>query len=95
MSFTKSPPSFWGYTLETAAKLLNMTPSKTVPQTPYEIWYGKPASYKYLRAWGSPAYIKRLVDIREKLWDITSMIRPSKYFYLKEHSVLGKRFSCG
>ncbi|KAL0455909.1 UNVERIFIED_CONTAM: Retrovirus-related Pol polyprotein from transposon TNT 1-94 [Sesamum latifolium] len=28
---------------------------------PYEIWHGKPASYKYLRVWGSPAYVKRLV----------------------------------
>ncbi|KAL0411478.1 UNVERIFIED_CONTAM: hypothetical protein Slati_3737500 [Sesamum latifolium] len=37
MSFTKFPPSFWGYALETAAKLLNIGPSKTVPQTPYEI----------------------------------------------------------
>ncbi|KAL0411176.1 UNVERIFIED_CONTAM: hypothetical protein Slati_3707300 [Sesamum latifolium] len=41
-------PSFWGYALETAAKLLNIAPSKSVPQTPYEIWHGKPASYKYL-----------------------------------------------
>ncbi|KAL0411261.1 UNVERIFIED_CONTAM: Retrovirus-related Pol polyprotein from transposon RE2 [Sesamum latifolium] len=31
------PPSFWGYALETAAKLLNIAPSKSVPQTPYEI----------------------------------------------------------
>ncbi|KAL0462558.1 UNVERIFIED_CONTAM: hypothetical protein Slati_0143400 [Sesamum latifolium] len=30
--------------------------------TPYEIWHGKPASYKYLRVWGSPAYVKRLVE---------------------------------
>ncbi|KAL0411310.1 UNVERIFIED_CONTAM: Retrovirus-related Pol polyprotein from transposon RE2 [Sesamum latifolium] len=30
-------------------------------QTPYQIWHGKPASYKYLRVWGSPAYVKRLV----------------------------------
>ncbi|KAL0401708.1 UNVERIFIED_CONTAM: hypothetical protein Slati_4200700 [Sesamum latifolium] len=59
MSFTKLPPSFWGYALETA-KLLNIAPSKSVPQTPYEIWHGKPA-YKYLRVWGSPAYVKRLV----------------------------------
>ncbi|KAL0411561.1 UNVERIFIED_CONTAM: Retrovirus-related Pol polyprotein from transposon RE2 [Sesamum latifolium] len=29
--------------------------------TPYEICHGKPASYKYLRVWGSPAYVKRLV----------------------------------
>ncbi|KAL0440181.1 UNVERIFIED_CONTAM: hypothetical protein Slati_2501100 [Sesamum latifolium] len=61
MSFTELPPSFWGYTLETAAKLLNIAPSKSVPQTPYEIWHGKPASYMYLRVWDSPAYVKRLV----------------------------------
>ncbi|KAL0298002.1 UNVERIFIED_CONTAM: Retrovirus-related Pol polyprotein from transposon RE2 [Sesamum calycinum] len=30
MSFTKLPPSFWGYSLETAAKLLNMAPSNMV-----------------------------------------------------------------
>ncbi|KAL0439755.1 UNVERIFIED_CONTAM: hypothetical protein Slati_2458500 [Sesamum latifolium] len=44
-SFTELPPSFWGYALKTAAKLLNITPSKSVLQTPYEIWHGKPASY--------------------------------------------------
>ncbi|KAL0400223.1 UNVERIFIED_CONTAM: Transposon Ty1-BL Gag-Pol polyprotein [Sesamum radiatum] len=49
MSFMELAPSFWGYELETAAKLLNIAPSKTVPQTPYEIWHGKPASYKHLR----------------------------------------------
>ncbi|KAL0455210.1 UNVERIFIED_CONTAM: hypothetical protein Slati_0860200 [Sesamum latifolium] len=53
------------------AKLLNIAPSKSVPQTPYEIWHGKPASYKYLRVWGSPAYVKRLVgdklDSRSRL----------------------------
>ncbi|KAL0453754.1 UNVERIFIED_CONTAM: hypothetical protein Slati_1353500 [Sesamum latifolium] len=46
MSFTELPPSFWGYALEMAAKLLNIAPSKSVPQTPYETWHGKPASYK-------------------------------------------------
>ncbi|KAK4383724.1 hypothetical protein Sango_2750700 [Sesamum angolense] len=35
------------HTLEMAAKLLNMAPSKTIFQTPYQIWHGKPASYKY------------------------------------------------
>ncbi|KAL0402010.1 UNVERIFIED_CONTAM: hypothetical protein Slati_4230900 [Sesamum latifolium] len=61
MSFMKLPTSFWGHALEMAVKLLNIAPSKSVPQTPYEIWHGKPASYKYLRVWGSPAYVKRLV----------------------------------
>ncbi|KAL0445633.1 UNVERIFIED_CONTAM: hypothetical protein Slati_1691200 [Sesamum latifolium] len=35
MSFTELRLSFWGYALETAAKSLNMAPSKTVAQTPY------------------------------------------------------------
>ncbi|KAL0416706.1 UNVERIFIED_CONTAM: hypothetical protein Slati_3502500 [Sesamum latifolium] len=85
MSFTKLPPSFWGYALETAPKLLNMSLSKMVPQTPYEIWHGKPASYKYLRVWGSPAYVKRLVgdklDLRSSLcsrWDDVLLEESSK-----------------
>ncbi|KAL0455929.1 UNVERIFIED_CONTAM: hypothetical protein Slati_0932100 [Sesamum latifolium] len=61
MSFMGLLPSFWGYALETTAKLLHIAPSKSVPQTPYEKWHGKPASCKYLRVWGSPAYLKRLV----------------------------------
>ncbi|KAL0420380.1 UNVERIFIED_CONTAM: hypothetical protein Slati_3060900 [Sesamum latifolium] len=75
--FTELPPSFWGYALETAAKLLNIAPSKTVPQTPYEIWHGKPASYKYLRVWGSPAYVKRLVG--DKLDSRSNLCRFIKY----------------
>ncbi|KAL0405902.1 UNVERIFIED_CONTAM: hypothetical protein Slati_3904100 [Sesamum latifolium] len=66
------PLSFWGYALETAAKLLNIVPSKMVPQT-YKIWHGKPAFYKYLRVWGSPAYIKRLVG--DKLDSRSSLCR--------------------
>ncbi|KAL0401974.1 UNVERIFIED_CONTAM: hypothetical protein Slati_4227300, partial [Sesamum latifolium] len=61
ISFTELPPSLWDYALETAIKLLNMASSKTVAQTPYEIWHRKPASYKYLRVCGSLAYVKRLV----------------------------------
>ncbi|KAL0463213.1 UNVERIFIED_CONTAM: hypothetical protein Slati_0208900 [Sesamum latifolium] len=87
MSFTELLPSFWGYTLETAAKLLNIAPSKSVPQMPYEIWHGKPASYKYLRLWCSPAYVKRLVgDKLDSRSSLSRFIRYSKetagyYFY--------------
>ncbi|KAL0386239.1 UNVERIFIED_CONTAM: hypothetical protein Sradi_3018200 [Sesamum radiatum] len=77
MSFTELPPSFWGYALETAAKLLNIAPSKSVPRTPYEIWHGKPASYKYLEVWGSPAYVKRLVG--DKLDSRSSLCRFIEY----------------
>ncbi|KAL2248222.1 UNVERIFIED_CONTAM: hypothetical protein Sindi_2674500 [Sesamum indicum] len=61
MSFIELSYSVWGYALETAAKLLNMAPSKTVPQTPYEIRHGKLASYNNLRVWGSSAHVKKLV----------------------------------
>ncbi|KAL0439300.1 UNVERIFIED_CONTAM: hypothetical protein Slati_2413000 [Sesamum latifolium] len=77
--FYGTAPSFWGYALETAAKLLNIAPSKSVPQTPYEIWHGKPASYKYLRVWGSHAYVKRLVgdklDSRSSLCSVPVLRR--------------------
>ncbi|KAL2248196.1 UNVERIFIED_CONTAM: hypothetical protein Sindi_2671900 [Sesamum indicum] len=65
MSLTELSPSFWGHALETTAKLLNVAPSKMVPQTLYKIWHGKHASYKYLGVQGSPAYIHKLV--RDKL----------------------------
>ncbi|KAL0386235.1 UNVERIFIED_CONTAM: Retrovirus-related Pol polyprotein from transposon TNT 1-94 [Sesamum radiatum] len=105
MSFTELPLSFWGYALETVAKLLNMAPSKTVAQTPYQIWHGKPASYKYLRVWGSPAYVKRLVGdkldsrsslcrfgvILRKLWGIISMIPPSKRCLSREMQCYWKK----
>ncbi|KAL0439350.1 UNVERIFIED_CONTAM: hypothetical protein Slati_2418000, partial [Sesamum latifolium] len=52
-------------------------PSKMVSQTPYEIWHGKPASYKYLRVWGSPAYVKRLVG--DKLDSRSSLCKFIRY----------------
>ncbi|KAL0337553.1 UNVERIFIED_CONTAM: Retrovirus-related Pol polyprotein from transposon TNT 1-94 [Sesamum calycinum] len=54
-------------------KLLNTAPSKTVLQTPYKIWHGKPASYKYLTVWSSPAYVKKLVG--DKLDSRSSLCR--------------------
>ncbi|CAN6552325.1 unnamed protein product [Malus baccata var. baccata] len=59
MSSADLPISFWGYALHTSAYLLNAMPSKSVPQTPYEIWYGKKPSLKHLKIWGCPAYVKK------------------------------------
>ncbi|KAL0298152.1 UNVERIFIED_CONTAM: hypothetical protein Sangu_3158100 [Sesamum angustifolium] len=77
INFFELPLSFWGYALETTAKLLNMALSKTVPQTTYEIWHGKPASYNYLTVWGSFAYIKRLMG--DKLDSRSSLCRFIRY----------------
>ncbi|KAL0283647.1 UNVERIFIED_CONTAM: hypothetical protein Sangu_2876600 [Sesamum angustifolium] len=86
MSFTELSLSFWGYALEMAAKVLNMAPLRQYPRrhTRYGI---KPASYKYLRVWGSPAYVKRLVgDKLDSRFSLCRFIEYSKettgyYFY--------------
>ncbi|GKB43870.1 retrotransposon protein, putative, ty1-copia subclass [Tanacetum coccineum] len=49
MNLTTLPKSFWGYALETAARILNMVPTKKVDRTPYEIWHGKAPKLSYLR----------------------------------------------
>ncbi|GKB90417.1 retrotransposon protein, putative, ty1-copia subclass, partial [Tanacetum coccineum] len=49
MNLTTLPKSFWGYALETAARILNMVPTKKVDRMPYEIWHGKAPNLSYLR----------------------------------------------
>ncbi|KAD6795333.1 hypothetical protein E3N88_06229 [Mikania micrantha] len=59
MSRTNLPHSFWGYALETAAKLVNIAPTKKVNKIPYEIWHGSKPKTSYLKVWGCDAYVKR------------------------------------
>ncbi|KAG8381639.1 hypothetical protein BUALT_Bualt06G0142500 [Buddleja alternifolia] len=59
MSHATLPSSFWGYALETAAYLLNLVPSKSVPKTPVELWIGRKPKINYLRIWGCPAHVLR------------------------------------
>ena len=49
MSLTDLPLSFWGYALETAAFTLNRAPSKSVETTPYELWFAKKQSCRFLK----------------------------------------------
>ncbi|KAM1546338.1 hypothetical protein ACFX10_046560 [Malus domestica] len=60
MSSVDLPVTFWGYALYTAAYLLNRVPSKSVSQTPYEIWHGRKPSLKHIKIWGCEAYVKKL-----------------------------------
>nr|GEW94272.1 zinc finger, CCHC-type [Tanacetum cinerariifolium] len=59
MSQTTLPKSFWDYALETAARILNMVPTKKVDKTPYEIWHGQAPKLSYLKVWGCEAFFKR------------------------------------
>ncbi|GJU71274.1 zinc finger, CCHC-type containing protein [Tanacetum coccineum] len=49
MNLTTLPKSFWGYALESAARILNMVPTKKIERTLYEIWHGKAPKLSYLR----------------------------------------------
>ncbi|GJT32919.1 retrotransposon protein, putative, ty1-copia subclass [Tanacetum coccineum] len=65
MNLTTLPKSFWGYALETVARILNMVLTKKVDKMPYEIWHGKSPKLSYLRVWGCEALMKR--DTLDKL----------------------------
>nr|GEV19598.1 retrotransposon protein, putative, Ty1-copia subclass [Tanacetum cinerariifolium] len=49
MSQTTLPKSFWDYAVETAARILNMVPTKKVEKTPYEVWHGQAPKLSYLK----------------------------------------------
>ncbi|GJR14127.1 retrotransposon protein, putative, ty1-copia subclass [Tanacetum coccineum] len=59
MSQTTLPKSFWDYALETAARILNMVPTKKVEKTPYKVWHGQAPKLSYLKVWGCEALVKR------------------------------------
>nr|GEV88250.1 hypothetical protein [Tanacetum cinerariifolium] len=41
-------------TFKSAARILNMVPTKKVEKTPYELWHGKVPNLSYLKVWGYP-----------------------------------------
>jgi len=59
MSNATLPKLFWGHALETAARTINMVPSKSVEKTPYELWFGKAPNMSYLKIWGCEVFVKR------------------------------------
>ncbi|KAJ9538706.1 hypothetical protein OSB04_031439 [Centaurea solstitialis] len=65
MSRAALPISFWGYALETAARVLNLVPTKKVSKTPSEIWSEEVPSLAYLKIWGCEAYVHR--EAQDKL----------------------------
>nr|GFB18651.1 hypothetical protein [Tanacetum cinerariifolium] len=59
MSQTTLPKSFYDYTLETAARILNMVLTKKVEKTSYEVWHGQAPKLSYLKVWGCETLVKR------------------------------------
>jgi hypothetical protein len=55
--------NFWRNSIYTLVQILNraqLTPNHE--KTPYELWFGRPASVKHFRAFGSKCYIKNDED---------------------------------
>jgi len=67
LSHSSLPVSLWIEALKTAAHILNLAPTKSAPNTPYEMWTGKKPSLNYLRVWGCPAEAKVLNPQLKKL----------------------------
>nr|GEY01142.1 zinc finger, CCHC-type [Tanacetum cinerariifolium] len=59
MSQTTLPKSFLDYALETAARILNMVPTKKVEKTSYKVWHGQAPKQFYLKVLGYEALVKR------------------------------------
>ena len=51
------PQSMWGEAVLSANYLLNKVLQKTETKTPYELWFGRKSSYKYLKVWGCLAKV--------------------------------------
>ncbi|KAL0303482.1 UNVERIFIED_CONTAM: hypothetical protein Sradi_6216300, partial [Sesamum radiatum] len=45
--------SFWEDVILTTTYILNRVPSKSIPSTPYELWYSRKPNLEGLRPWGS------------------------------------------
>ena len=59
----KLPYTFWRDEIYTTIHILNR--AQLIPnheKIPYELWFGRPTSVKYLRAFGSKCYIKNDED---------------------------------
>ena len=55
MSYYTLPLGLWMEALKTAVHILNRVPSKSGPQTPYELWTRRVPSLQHLRVGGCPA----------------------------------------
>ncbi|KAI9162085.1 hypothetical protein LWI28_023693 [Acer negundo] len=57
LSYSTLLKSFWGYALQTAMYILNDVPSKSVPQTPHELWTGRKPSLQHLKIFGCHTHV--------------------------------------
>ena len=65
---------FWGEAVLTATYVINLTPTGAlkIDKTPYELWHGRNLQLKYLKVFGSTAYVHnrtRQTKFELKSWE--------------------------
>ncbi|GJQ99374.1 putative RNA-directed DNA polymerase, partial [Tanacetum coccineum] len=100
MSLTILPLSFWDYALESAARILNMVPTKKVDKTPYELWHGKVPNLSYLKVWGCEAHVKRHTPDKLQQRSVKCIFigYPKEtigyyFYYLPENKIVVERYA--
>ena len=79
MSYSTLPVFFWGYALKNVMHILNLVPSKSIPNTPKELWSGRKTSMKYLHIQGCPAHVlKGKFDKLESKIEVCMLLGYSK-----------------
>ena len=59
----KFPDNYWREAIYTTVYIQNIRQLRVNSEkTPYELWFGKPTSFKYFRVFGSKFYINRADD---------------------------------
>jgi hypothetical protein len=58
LSHSCLPKFLWGEALKTTTYILNQVPSKSVPKTLYELWYGKRPSLLHFHVWSCRAEVR-------------------------------------
>ena len=65
--------------MHSAMHILNLVPSKYVPNTPKELWNGRKPSMRYLHIWGCPTHVlKRKSDKLEAKTEVCMFLGYSK-----------------
>lgn len=59
---------YWGEAVLTATYLQNRLPSRSVPKTPHELWWGRKPDLSHLRVFGSHAYV-HVPDVKRSKMD--------------------------
>ena len=98
MSFIDLPDFLWRHALFFVIHLLNQVLSKSIPTTPYELWYGKKSIFGYLKIWRCSIHIKRqqMDKLEARSFKAHFIGYPKKtmryYFYLSEdHNMIVSR----